>query len=293
MTLRVAWDKGRTAGRAPSAAPERAYVELSGVAKTYRRGRRAASLETQALVAIDLRVNTGEFLAIVGPSGCGKSTLLRLIAGLHLATAGEVRVAGQVVASPQTDVGIVFQSPVLLDWRTALDNVLVQIELRGLDPRAFRDRALRLLEQVGLHEFGDRYPYELSGGMRQRVAIARALIHDAPLLLMDEPFGALDALTREQMRLDLESLWLATRKTVVFITHSIDEAVLLADRVVVMSPRPGRIERIIDVALPRPRGLAARRSREFADATERITDIFLARGVLHGEARGTVPPAAP
>ena len=143
---------------------------------------------------------------------------------------------------------------------------------------------MRLLEQVGLKDFADRYPHELSGGMRQRVAIARALIHDPPLLLMDEPFGALDALTREQMRLDLEALWLATRKTVLFITHSIDEAVLLADRVVVMSPRPGRIEQIMDIPLPRPRGLDARRAPAFREATERITDIFLARGVLHGAA---------
>ena len=195
-----------------------------------------------------------------------------------------MRVAGRIVDRPQTNLGIVFQSPVLLDWRTALANVLVQVELRGMDPRAYRDRALRLLDQVGLSDFADTYPHELSGGMRQRVAIARALIHDAPLLLMDEPFGALDALTREQMRLDLEALWLATRKTVLFITHSIDEAVLLADRVVVMSPRPGTIECVLDVRLPRPRALEARRAPEFTQATERITDIFLARGVLHGAA---------
>ena len=257
------------------------YVELAGVSKTYRRGGR----ETHALEAIDLSIRAGEFLAIVGPSGCGKSTLLRIVAGLHLATGGETRVAGRIVDRPQTDLGIVFQQPVLLDWRTALDNVLVQVELRGLDPRAYRDRAMRLLEQVGLADFADRYPHELSGGMRQRVSIARALIHDAPLLLMDEPFGALDALTREQMRLDLEALWLATRKTVLFITHSIDEAVLLADRVVVMSPRPGRIERVFEPALPRPRGLEARRSREFTDTAEAITEIFLARGVLHGAGR--------
>jgi NitT/TauT family transport system ATP-binding protein len=200
-----------------------------------------------------------------------------------------VRVAGQTVASPQTGLGIVFQSPVLLDWRTALDNVLIQVELRGLDPRDYRERAIRLLRNVGLGDFVDAYPAELSGGMRQRVAIVRALIHDAPLLLMDEPFGALDALTREQMRVDLEALWLATKKTVVFITHSIDEAVLLADRVVVMSPRPGRIERIIDVTLPRPRGLEARRAPEFLDSTQEITDIFLARGVLHG-ATGAMQP---
>jgi NitT/TauT family transport system ATP-binding protein len=259
-------------------AAERAYVELLGVGKTYRRSGR----ETHALERVDLAIRESEFLAIVGPSGCGKSTLLRLVAGLLPASSGEVRVDGKRVDRPQTNLGIVFQNPVLLDWRSALDNVLMQVELRSRDPRAYRERALRLLEQIGLKDFADRYPYELSGGMRQRVAIARALIHDAPLLLMDEPFGALDALTREQMRLDLEALWLETHKTVLFITHSIDEAVLLADRVVVMSPHPGRIERIIEVVLARPRGLAARRAAEFTRISEAITDIFLARGVLHG-----------
>ena len=259
----------------------RTAVELAGVAKTYRR----RGVETHALASVDLAIREGEFLAIVGPSGCGKSTLLRLVAGLHLASAGEVRIGGRVVDRPQTALGIVFQSPVLLDWRDALDNVLVQVELRGLDPSAYRERALELLDQVGLRDFADRYPHELSGGMRQRVAIARALIHDAPLLLMDEPFGALDALTREQMRLDLEALWLATRKTVLFITHSVDEAVLLADRVVVMTPRPGRIERVLDIGIARPRGLAARRDAAFAEATQQITDLFLARGVLHGAGR--------
>jgi NitT/TauT family transport system ATP-binding protein len=261
---------------------KRAYVEIRGVGMTYRHGHGASARETRALERVDVDVRAGEFLAIVGPSGCGKSTLLRIVAGLALATEGDVRVDSRVVRAPQTNLGIVFQSPVLLDWRSALDNVLVQVELRGLDPRAYRERAIALLRQVGLGEFVDRLPYELSGGMRQRVAIARALIHDAPLLLMDEPFGALDALTREQMRVDLESLWLATRKTVVFITHSIDEAVLLADRVVVMSPRPGRIEQVIEPALARPRGLDARRSPAFDEASERITSIFLARGVLHG-----------
>ncbi len=282
MTAQVA-DEAARAAAALTADAARPYVEIAGVGKTYRRARR----ETHALECIDLAVRAGEFLAIVGPSGCGKSTLLRIVAGLNPPSTGEVRVAGRGVAGPQTNLGIVFQSPVLLDWRTALANVLVQVELRGMDPGEYRERAVRLLEQVGLKDFVDRYPHELSGGMRQRVAIARALIHDAPLLLMDEPFGALDALTREQMRLDLEALWLATRKTVLFITHSIDEAVLLADRVVVMSPRPGRIEQIMDIRLPRPRGLGARRAPEFRDATERITDIFLARGVLHGAAPPT------
>ena len=276
--MRIADDLARSRPVAKAAPKAPHYVAVANVAKTYRRDGR----ETIALEHIDLAIGASEFVAIVGPSGCGKSTLLRIVAGLVPATRGDVRVDGARVERPQTNLGIVFQSPVLLDWRTALDNVLVQVELRSLDPARYRDAALRLLDQIGLKDFADRYPYELSGGMRQRVAIARALIHDAPLLLMDEPFGALDALTREQMRLDLEALWLKTHRTVMFITHSIDEAVLLADRVVVMSPRPGTIERIIDIPLPRPRGLDARRAPEFVRIAEEITDIFLARGVLHG-----------
>jgi NitT/TauT family transport system ATP-binding protein len=171
-----------------------------------------------------------------------------------------------------------------LEWRSVLGNVLLQIEMRGRRAANYTEQARRLLAAVGLAEFEDRYPHELSGGMQQRAAIARALIHDPPLLLMDEPFGALDALTREQMRIDLEALWLASGKTVVFITHSIDEAVLLADRVVVMSPRPGSVERIIDIGLERPRGLAARKLAAFDEAVEAITGIFLARGVLRSSA---------
>ena len=256
-----------------------AYVSVRGVGKTFERdGRR-----TEALAALDLEIRRGEFVAVVGPSGCGKSTLLRLIAGLVPPTRGEVVVDGRPVRSALTDIGVVFQSPVLLDWRTVLDNVLVQLELRGLDPRAYRARALELLARVGLGDFTDRRPRELSGGMRQRTAIVRALIHDPPFLMMDEPFGALDALTREQMRLDLEKIWLDTQKTVLFITHSIDEAVLLADRVIVMSARPGRIEREITITMPRPRGLAARQDAQFIRTAHDITELFLARGVLHQE----------
>ena len=234
----------------------------------------------QALAPVDLDVRDGEFISIVGPSGCGKSTLLRLVAGLLTASAGIVAINNRNVSKPVTELGIVFQQPVLLDWRTALGNVLFQVEMRGERAGPWRDRALALLEQVGLREFADSYPHALSGGMRQRVAIARALVHAPDLLLMDEPFGALDALTREQMRLDLEALWMRRRMTVLFVTHSVDEAVLLADRVVVMSPRPGRIERILNVDLPRPRGLAARRDPAFLAAEETITGIFLERGVL-------------
>jgi NitT/TauT family transport system ATP-binding protein len=247
------------------------------VSQVLRRGR----AETHALDGIDLTIGAGEFVAIVGPSGCGKSTLLRIVAGLIRPSAGTVTIGDARVGGPHTALGIVFQGPVLLEWRTVLDNVLLQVEMRALPVKRYVDRAKALLAQVGLGEFEDRLPHELSGGMQQRASIVRALIHDPPLLLMDEPFGALDALTREQMRLDLEALWLSSRKTVIFITHSIDEAVLLADRVVVMSPRPGRIERVIDVALPRPRGLDARRAPAFTAASDAITAIFLERGVLH------------
>jgi NitT/TauT family transport system ATP-binding protein len=252
-------------------------IRVSELTQVYRR----AQLSTHALDRVSMEVREGEFLAVVGPSGCGKSTLLRLIAGLLQPASGGVFLNHKEVKGAQTDLGIVFQSPVLLEWRTVLDNVLLQLELRGMDPGPYRGRAQALLGQVGLGEFSDRYPRELSGGMKQRAAIVRALIHDPPLLLMDEPFGALDALTREQMRIDLEALWATTRKTVVFITHSIDEAVLLADRVLVMSPRPGRIERDIPIALPRPRGLEARKRAEFLAATEAVQEVFLARGVLH------------
>ena len=251
-----------------SAAP--AAIIARGLAKSFQR----RTVTTTALASIDLSVAQGEFVAIVGPSGCGKSTLLRLIAGLLRPSAGEVATNGHAVTRPVTDIGIVFQNPVLLDWRTVLDNVLVQIELRGL--------RIALLRAVGLGEFLASLPRELSGGMRQRTSIVRALIHDPPLLIMDEPFGALDALTREQMRIDLEALWLRTRKTVLFVTHSIDEAVLLADRVVVMSPRPGRIEQIDQVDLPRPRGIEARQAPRFVATTQQITQVFLARGILRG-----------
>ena len=242
---------------------------------------RRDALETVARGEVDLDIARGEFVAIVGPSGCGKSTLMRLVAGLLLPTAGEISVFGRRVDAPVTEVGIVFQSPILLDGRDVLANVLFQVEIRGLRAADSRERALALLQQVGLTEFANRYPHELSGGMRQRTAIARGLLHDPPLLMMDEPFGALDALTREQMRLDLERIWLDAKKTVLFITHSIDEAVLLADRVVVMSPRPGRIERILEIDIPRPRGLAGRKHPRFLEAVDEVTQIFLARGVLH------------
>jgi NitT/TauT family transport system ATP-binding protein len=252
-------------------------IRVEDASKTFRRD----GTETQALAGTSLEVGEHEFVAIVGPSGCGKSTLLRLIAGLIPADDGRIEVAGRAVDGPVSDLGIVFQKPILLDWRTVLGNVLMQVELRGGRPGDHLARARQLLSAVDLDGFEDRYPYELSGGMQQRTSIVRALIHDPPLLLMDEPFGALDALTREQLRIDLEELWLSTKKTVLFITHSIDEAVLLSDRVLVMSPRPGRIEQIFEIDLARPRGLEGRRQPGFQAVVDGITEIFLRRGVLH------------
>ncbi len=239
----------------------------------------------RALDRVSISAQRGEFLSILGPSGCGKSTLLMIAAGLVPASSGAVRIDEAVVDRPRTDVGIVFQSPVLLEWRTALDNVLLQAEARKLDRTAARTRAKDLLASVGLGGFEDKYPHELSGGMRQRVSICRALIHNPPQLLMDEPFGALDALTRDQLVLDIQQIWNELRTTVLFVTHSVAEAVFLSDRIVVMTPRPGSVDCVIKVDLPRPRTLAMRETPEFAVYSRQIFDRLLAHGVLreHGE----------
>ena len=253
------------------------FVEISSLRMVYP-GRRDKHVE--ALSDVSLTIGQAEFVSLLGPSGCGKSTLLMLVAGLLRPTHGQIRIHGREVDRAQTDIGIVFQSDVLLSWRTAVQNVMLQAEARRLDRTMYRRRALALLESVGLAGFADCYPYELSGGMRQRVSICRAFIHEPPLLLMDEPFGALDALTREQMMVELQRMWHRTQKTVVFVTHSIQEAVFLSDRVVVMSPRPGRVERILEIDLPRPRRLKVMATPEFTQYTNEITDIFKSRGVI-------------
>jgi NitT/TauT family transport system ATP-binding protein len=234
----------------------------------------------RALSEINLNIRSGEFVSIVGPSGCGKSTLMMLVSGLIKASGGAIHVGGKEINRPSSDIGIVFQRDVLLEWRSALDNILLQAQIRKMDMAAAEKRARHLMEMVGLSGFEDAYPHELSGGMRQRVSICRALLHKPPLLVMDEPFGALDALTRDQLQLDLARIWQETGMTVLFITHSISEAVFLSDRVVVMSPRPGRIERVLDIALPRPRRLSIRDNSEFAAYSHEITEIFKALGVL-------------
>ncbi len=241
-------------------------IVLDGLGVTYR----AESGRVEALRDIGLEVGRGELVALVGPSGCGKSTLLRVVAGLRRPTAGRVVVDGRPVTRPIPAVGMVFQSPVLLKWRTVRDNVLLAAELSGLSPAAYRERADALLALVGLGEFGDKLPRELSGGMQQRASLCRALLLDPPLLLMDEPFGALDALTRDELNLELLRVWGeegGDRKTIVFVTHSIPEAVFLADRVVVMTPRPGRVARVVGVPLARPRTVTTRAAPAFGALT--------------------------
>jgi NitT/TauT family transport system ATP-binding protein len=240
-------------------------IDLDKVGMIYE----AASGPVEALAGISLSVEAGEFVSLVGPSGCGKSTLLRIVAGLRPATAGTISVAGREVTQPIADIGMVFQAPILLKWRTILENVLLPAELAGKDAGALRGRALELLDMAELNGFADKLPRELSGGMQQRASLCRALLLDPPLLLMDEPFGALDAMTRDDMALELLRIWgerdLAreARKTVLFVTHSIPEAVFLSDRVVVMSPRPGRIAADLKIDLPRPRTVELRASEAF------------------------------
>ena len=227
-----------------------------------------------------LNAREGEFVAVVGPSGCGKSTLLKLIAGLLPPVAGNVRVDGQDVRGPGGSVGVVFQSPLLMPWRSVLDNILLQIEVRRQKRGDYVEAARQLIDLVGLTGFADRRPYELSGGMQQRVGLCRALIHDPRLLLMDEPFGALDALTREAMNAELQRIWMERRKTVLLITHSIAEAVWLADRVLVMGPRPGRIVGEVDVPLGRPRTLEMAESVEFGRLAGAVRRYLNARGTI-------------
>jgi NitT/TauT family transport system ATP-binding protein len=247
------------------------FIAIRGLNKTYRaRGRE----EVCAIADITCEVARGEFVALVGPSGCGKTTLLRVLAGLLPPTRGTILFEGQPFAGPRRDFGIVFQNPVLPAWRSVLDNVLLPIDILRRDRRAHRPRALQLLKLVNLDGFQDRYPFELSGGMQQRVALCRALIHDPAVLLMDEPFGALDAMTREEMNDELLRIWEETRKTVLFITHSISEAVYLADRVVVLSPRPARIKAELPVPLPRPRRMGMRFGHEFAGLVVRIREAL-------------------
>ncbi|MGW2118226.1 ABC transporter ATP-binding protein [Streptomyces zhihengii] len=253
------------------APPGAGSVSLRDVAVRFRGKQR----DVTALSGIDLDVRDGEFTAIVGPSGCGKSTLLKLVAGLLGPSSGEVLLGGERVSGPRHDIGYVFQRAALLEWRSARRNILLQAEMRRMPAQDARRRVDELIEMTGLTGFEDALPHELSGGMQQRVALCRALLHRPPVLLMDEPFGALDALTREQMNTELNRIWRETGTTVLLVTHSISEACYLADRVVVMSPRPGTITETIEVGLPAERDYTATMGRpEFRDATTRIRELL-------------------
>ncbi len=254
-------------------------ISLRGVAKTF--GEETEN-PFRALKAVSVDIAAGEFVSVVGPSGCGKSTLMLMVAGLLDRTQGDIAIAGERVTKPITDVGIAFQDHLLLDFRTALDNVTLHADIRKLPKRRIEARAKELFAQLRLTQAMDKYPRQLSGGMRQRVSLIRTLVHDPSLLLMDEPFGALDALTRLQVRTDLESLWLRRRPTVLFITHSVEEAVGLSDRILVMSPSPGEVIEEIRVEIPRPRPIVLGDVREFAAYVDRIHRQFERLGVLHG-----------
>ena len=251
-------------------------VSIRGAGKIYSSPRGPVP----ALLAVDLDIAPGEFVSVVGASGCGKSTLLKLIAGLEPTSSGIIEVGGRPIAGPPDGLAVVFQRDVLLDWRTILDNVLLSVEFLGRPREQCRKRAVALLERFGLGGFAHRYPWELSGGMRQRASICRALLTDPRLLLMDEPFGALDAMTRDDLNLELARIWQETRKTLLFITHSIAEAVFLSDRVAMMGRSPGTIVDTIRIDLPRPRSLAVRESAAFAVHVARIRHHFAELGVV-------------
>ena len=243
----------RTPGRARDDGT--AIVRIAALKKTFG--------DLEAIRQLSFDVGDGEFLSVLGPSGCGKSTLLMMVAGLIDPTAGEIRIQGAKVTGPRREVGVVFQSPVLLPWRTVLQNVLFPIELLKLPRPHYRRRAMELLRMAKIDEFAGVLPRQLSGGMRQRVAICRALVHDPNILLMDEPFSALDAITRDEMAVELQRIWQANRKTVIFVTHSIREAAFLSDRVVVMGRRPATIIDELEIELPRPRPIAVTEDETF------------------------------
>ncbi len=240
-------------------------IEIEDVWFSYER--------TMILQEVNIALEQGEFLGIIGPNGGGKTTLLKIVAGL-IPYQGEVRVGGALVKGPRQDMGFVFQQPVLLPWRTVLDNALLPVEVMGLDRSRYERQARELLQTVGLSGFADKYPFELSGGMQQRVSIIRALVYEPDVLLMDEPFGALDAMTREALNLELLRIWSKTQKTVLFVTHSISEAIFLSDRVVALTPRPGQIADTVAVNLPRPRHLEVVQSQEFGRLAHHIRSLL-------------------
>jgi NitT/TauT family transport system ATP-binding protein len=268
-----------TTSAAPAAteAAARPVIEIKGVAKTYR----TRDGDVPSLRPLDFTINDGEFVVVVGPSGCGKSTLLKMVAGLLPPSEGEIHIEGRVVTRPQRNVGIVFQSPLLLPWRSVLDNVMMPVEVKKLPRKEYGLRAMALLKMVGLIGFEKKYPWQLSGGMQQRAAICRALVHDPKIVLLDEPFGALDAMTRERMNVELQRIHRETGKTALLITHSIPEAVFLADRILVMTERPGAIAAVYDVPLKRPRTIDMMADPVFVALTQTVRKHFNVEGEIH------------
>jgi NitT/TauT family transport system ATP-binding protein len=266
-------------GRSVSVAADTTQnVSLENVSVHY--GRRDGEPALKALDGVSFQVSKGEFVAVLGPSGCGKSTLVRVISGLLPPSEGNVYVQGQPVTAPRRDVGIVFQDPTLLPWRSVFENVMLPASIQGLERKRSAERARTLLEVVGLSAFSNAYPHELSGGMRQRAGIARALLSEPSIILMDEPFGALDAMTRERMNLEILRIWSKTSASILFITHSIPEAVLLSDRIVLLSSRPGRIAKIIENDLPRPRDLTIMATPQFGRLVVDLRAFFEAVGQI-------------
>lgn len=261
--------------------PGTASITLDGVSLRY-----AGRTSVEALRNVSMTVESGQFVSILGPSGCGKSTILSLVAGLRMPTAGRVLRNNVTIRGPVTSAGMVFQKPVLLEWRSALGNVMLSAEAHGMPKEEGERRARDLLLSVGLAGFENAYPRELSGGMQQRVAICRALVHGPDMLLMDEPFAALDAITRDQLAVDLGRIFLKRRASVLFVTHSIPEAIFLSDKVVVMTGRPGTVSKIIDIDLPRPRSLHVRRSSAFGEYESQILRLFEEAGLLRDESSG-------
>ncbi len=242
----------------------------SRVSKTYRSNTRLV----HALEDVSFTVEPGEFVTLVGPSGCGKSTLLKIVGGLLERSGGDLTIKGEPVLGPRRDIGIMFQTAVLFDWRTAMENVLLPVEVLGLNMGAYRDRARAILRMVGLEGFEESYPNQLSGGMQQRVSLSRALVYEPDVLLMDEPFGALDEFTRERLNLEIQRIWMEQRKTVLFVTHNITEAVFLSDLILVMTPRPGRVAKIVRVPFPRLREIRLMKTPEFASLVFEIREVL-------------------
>lgn len=265
-----------TQGKSDNSQATSPHIRIQNVTKRYA----SQSGDVLALTDVSLDIRNGEFISLLGPSGCGKSTLLKLVAGLDVASSGTLSLAGEPITGPPAGLGMVFQKDVLLDWRTVLQNVMLPVEFQDLDRSQYLDRARQLLKTFGLADFLDKHPWELSGGMRQRVAIGRALVTDPSLLLMDEPFGALDALTRDELNLELQDIWIRSGKTIIFVTHSIAEAILLSDRICVMAARPGRVVEVLNIDFPRPRTLEVRETPEFSAYTRRVRQIFESQGVF-------------